>query len=151
MNSRTKNSLIIIGTLLIGIIIGTLISGRYTKIRMDSIRSGYSDQGVFDNMMRVIDPSPQQMRDIEPAFDRYLERRRDRFNRHYDDQILNMQEFENEIRPCLNNGQIERLRMMKNRKQERFQNYNNKWNRQGRGQGRNREGRRSGGGGRRFN
>lgn len=136
MNSKTKNSLIIIGTLLIGIIIGFLVSGRFTAVRMDNMRTNFTDQGMYRHIFQAINPDAKQMKDIKPIFDKYSEIRKNQLYDHYENQRLMFKDFELELTPYLNQNQIERLHRMKNNFREKFPDFKQRKMNQGRGQGR---------------
>lgn len=135
MGFKLKNSLIIIATLILGIIIGFLISGRFTKVRLDKMKQNFTEQGMNRHMMKVLQPSPEQLEQIRPIFDKYGEMRREQLFEHHQLQQEIFQEFEQELKPHLNKEQIERLQEMKDGSRDRFPGMNNR-NRPGKGQGR---------------
>ena len=109
MQLKTKNTLSIIGTLLVGMLIGFLISGRLTKIRMENMRENFMQgSGVEGHLMRVLDPNEEQMEDIAPIFDEFSEIMRNQMFEHHTERELIFKDFENELKPHLNNAQIER-------------------------------------------
>lgn len=136
MNFRLKNSLIIVATLLLGIIIGFLVSGRFTKIRLDNMKQNFTDQGMNRHMMKVLQLNPEQLNEINPIFDKYAEIRRDQLFEHHKVQQKIFEDFEEELRPYLSQNQMERLQRMKESSRNKFPGFNNDRNRPGRGQGR---------------
>lgn len=136
MSFRLKNSLIIVATLILGIIIGFLVSGRFTKMRLDNMKQNFTDQGMNRHMMKVLQLSDDQMNEINPIFNKYAEIRRDQLFEHHELQQKIFEDFEEELRPHLSQDQIERLQRMKDSSRNRFPGFNNDRNRPGRGQGR---------------
>jgi len=141
MSSKLKNSLIIVATLLLGVIIGFLISGRFTKLRLDNMKLNFTEQGMNRHMMKVLQPSPEQLDEISPIFDKYGEIRREQLFEHHQVQQKIFKDFEEELIPYLNDDQIKRLKEMKEGGRDRFPGMNNR-NRSGKGQGRQQQHRR---------
>lgn len=136
MSFKLKNSLIIVTTLILGIIIGFLISGRFTKIRLDRMKQNFTEQGMNRHMMRVLQLSPEQMVETRPIFDKYGEIRREQLVEHYQFQQEIFEDFEEELRTYLSQDQMERLQRLKESSRNKFPGFNNDRNRPGRGQGR---------------
>ncbi len=82
MNLGLKNTLVIIRTLLLGVVIGFLVSGRLTRMRIENMRQDFARQGMDYRFMRTLKPSPEQLEDIRPIFDKYNEIRREQFEEH---------------------------------------------------------------------
>jgi len=123
MQLRTKNTLIIIGTLLMGILIGFLVSGRLTKMRMESMRQNFMQgNGMERHLMRVLDPSEEQLLDVAPIFDKYSEIMRNQMFDHQIEREKVFEDFQNELRPYLNQQQMDRLQNIKGEHNRRFQN-----------------------------
>lgn len=123
MELKTKNTLIIVGTLLIGILIGFLVSGRLTKMRMDSMRQNFMQGNAMErHLMRVLEPSEEQMHDIVPIFDKYSGIMRDQMFNHQLERERVFEDFQNELRPFLNQQQMDRLQNVKSDHNSRFQN-----------------------------
>ncbi len=133
MNLKIKNSLIVVGTLMIGIIIGFLINGRLTSMRMDNMRQIFIERGMEKQLMNTINPSQEQMKKIRPIFDNFEEKRRQQLFEHRDEQKVIFEEFENELKPLLSPEQFERLQQLKNKNRERIQGFNQGQMRKGRG------------------
>jgi hypothetical protein len=113
MNLRLKNTLVIVGTLLLGVVIGFLVSGRLTRIRIENMRQDFARQGMDYRFMRALDPSPEQMEDIRPIFDKYNEIRREQFEEHLERQRRIFGDFESELRPYLSPRQLEKMDRIK--------------------------------------
>lgn len=137
MNIKAKNSLIIIVTLIIGIVIGFLISGRVTNYRVENMRSDFTDQGMHSHLMRVIKPTPRQLEEIEPIFEKYANMRKEQLFNHLNSQKKMFRDFEMELKPFLDDDQILRIERMKHNYEDRFHNFKQGRMKNGRGQGRN--------------
>ena len=134
MNLKIKNSLIVVGTLMIGIIIGFLINGRLTSMRMDNMRQIFIERGMEKQLMNTINPSQEQMEKIRPIFDDFEEKRSQQLFEHRDEQRKIFEEFEDNLRPHLTSEQFERLQRLKDKNRERYQNFNQGPKGKGRGQ-----------------
>jgi Spy/CpxP family protein refolding chaperone len=132
MKVQTKSILILLVTLIIGIIMGTVGSG---MLRDSVIRSRMSDLRSpqrFSRMMeRIIQPTPEQQKQLREKFDQQHERvfeLSEKFRVQMDS--LNT-EFEHELKDILTREQLDRLsEFLKNRPRPM---------RPGRGEGRFRE------------
>ncbi len=127
---KTKSILIIAATLLIGFVIGFLVNGRITQQKFQH----FVNQDHFDafkcRMMDVIKPDEKQVKAIEPILDEYAEKVHLTMESSKSDiNSLNEKMIE-DLRPYLNEHQIERLEevhkrfnnMMRNkRRPHRFQ------------------------------
>lgn len=133
MDLRIKNTLIVVGTLLIGIIIGFLVNGRLTSMRMDNMRQNFIERGMERQLMNTINPSPEQMEKIMSVFNDFEEKRRRQLFKHRDEQREIFEEFENELKPYLSSEQLERLQELKDKNRKRFQDINQGPMRKGRG------------------
>lgn len=63
MNLQVKPTLIIIGTLLIGIVLGALMSGTLAERRHRKIRSMMRPDGFSEQLIEVIQPQDNEQRD----------------------------------------------------------------------------------------
>jgi len=68
MKLQLKNSLILTGTLLLGIIIGVLLSGRIMHSRVEHMKNFYTERGFNRQIMRAIKPTDKQMEQLRPVF-----------------------------------------------------------------------------------
>ena len=120
MNDKIKFSGIIIGTLLIGFVIGFLTNGRLVKSRIDRMQSFYTEKGANRAFMRVLDPLPEQMEKIRPILQQHARQNKELLKHHRSEQQALFLELENELRPLLTDEQMEKLEELKYRWQERF-------------------------------
>jgi hypothetical protein len=62
MNLQIKPTLIIIGTLLLGIVLGVLISGTFAEQRFRRMHSMMRPHGFAEDLIQVIQPNDEQQR-----------------------------------------------------------------------------------------
>jgi len=120
MNDKIKFTGIIIGTLLIGFVIGFLTNGRLVKSRIDNMQSFYTEKGADRAFMRVLNPTPEQMEQIRPILHRHAQQNRELLGHHRSEQQALFVELEDELRPLLTEVQMERLEELKHRWKQRF-------------------------------
>lgn len=133
MNNKIKFTGIIIGTLLIGFVIGFLTNGRLVKSRIDKMQSFYTEKGANQAFIRVLDPTPEQMEKIRPILQRHAQQNRELLTNHRIEQQAFFLELEDELRPFLTQEQMERLEGLKDRWHQRF---NRSGEKRGKGSGR---------------
>lgn len=126
MNNKLKYSLIIISTLLIGFIIGFLVSGRLTHQRMEKMKQNYADQGFAHDFMHMIKPTPEQREELKPIFERYGDLNREMVQENIEAQRELFEGLEEEITPFLNEEQLERLQRFKKHWRDRRSNKRHK-------------------------
>lgn len=125
MNLQLKNSLILTGTLIIGIVLGVLISGRVMQSKMANFRNFYTEQGFSRQLMNVIRPNEEQRKQLEPVFREQAKRNHELFIQCRENHHRLMEQFRQELNLYLTADQMKRLdrmerRMRKNRP-ENFQ------------------------------
>ncbi|PLX01665.1 MAG: hypothetical protein C0595_14085 [Marinilabiliales bacterium] len=127
MNLQLKNTLIIIATLFLGIIIGFLVNGRLSQIRIDNMRQNYAQKGMDYRFLRALNPTDKQMKVIRPIFDKYNNIRMENLEEHWKTEREIFDNFEEELKPHLTTEQINRLSRIKqkfNNKPPGFENHN---------------------------
>ena len=109
MNPGSRNTLIIIGTLILGFAIGFLVNGWLTRIRIDNMRQDFAQRGMQRQIMRIIQPDAAQMKELQPIFDKYNTIRLENMESHFEQQRKIFNEFKSEIKPCLRKDQLMKL------------------------------------------
>lgn len=109
MNKKLKILSILILTLLIGVIIGFLISGRITSHRIESMKSNYKETGFGKEIMRIIKPTQEQRQLIAPIFRQYAQKNRELMGTMHEEQMLVFDELKESLKEVLDDDQIERL------------------------------------------
>ncbi len=140
MNLKLKNTLIILATLFLGIVIGFLINGRLSQMRIDSMRENFTQKGMDYSFMRALDPTPSQMENIRPILDKYNDIRMENLETHWKQQKEILDAFESEIKPYLTDQQIKKLNSLKQNYKNRQYNFKKHKRKNGsnrRGQNRN--------------
>lgn len=134
MKTKFKYSLILVSTLLIGMVVGFLISGRITSTRVDKMKSYYTDMGFDRELINIIRPTPEQRKKIAPILKKHATLNREMMEDFHEGQVELFLELKEELAEYLDDTQINQLdRKLDNRK-HRFQNQKN--NRKGKGRGR---------------
>ncbi len=139
MNLKLKNSLILTGTLILGIIIGVLISGRAMHYKMNNARSFYTERGFNRQLMRVIKPTDKQMKQLRPLFQKQAKKNQTLFKRCKEKRDELFIEFRNELENYITDEQMERFDRMQKKRELMHKNVNS----QGRGRGERSHGRQS--------
>ena len=115
MNSKLKNSLILVGTLLIGLVLGVLISGRVMHSKVANFRNFYTEQGFNRQIMNVIRPTEQQRKQLQPVFRAQAKRNHDLFIQCRENHRDLMEQFKQELNQYLTAEQMKRLERMEMR------------------------------------
>lgn len=124
MKPKLKNSLVIVITLLIGFALGILVSGRYTKARIDRLKNFYTEQGFNREFIRVLEPSPEQREELRPILRKYSELNRELLSTHKEEQVELFKNLKSEMWPYLTEAQKERLERFKMQREKRLKRRN---------------------------
>ncbi len=114
MNLQIKNSLILAGTLILGIIIGVLISGRVIHSRVENMRNFYTEQGFNRQIMKVIKPTEEQKKQLRPLFREQAKKNHELFTECRNKRKVLMEQFKSELEGYLTDEQMLRLEKMEN-------------------------------------
>ncbi|NQU32851.1 MAG: hypothetical protein HQ521_06420 [Bacteroidetes bacterium] len=109
MNKRLKIFLLFITTLLIGIIIGFLISGRMISHRIEKMNNYYSETGFGREIMRVIKPTEEQREQIIPILKKHAGLNSELMGDYHAEQRELFLKLKEELQEILNDDQINRL------------------------------------------
>ena len=112
---KTKSTLIIIATLIVGIIIGFLINGLITHNRYKRFVEYRKEEGFKSRFYKHFDLTGDQKELIDPIMDKYAKMNSTLmtdFRKKFDS---TMSEFHNEVEPYLTPEQIERMEQSKDR------------------------------------
>ena len=115
MNLQLKNSLILAGTLIIGLVLGVLISGRVMHSKMTNFRNFYTEQGFNRQIMKVIRPTEEQRKQLDPVFRAQAKRNHDLFIQCRESHRELMEQFKQELNQYLTAEQMKRLERMEMR------------------------------------
>lgn len=117
MNLKVKNTLIISGTLVLGLILGMLICGRYTKMRLNNFRNFYTEKGFVKQFVKTVHPSPEQMKQLKPLFKENLDKNRALIKECKENKRMLYQEFRKKASEILTPEQLEKLDKLEQRHQ----------------------------------
>lgn len=123
MKVRTKSTLIVVGTLMFGMVLGALLTGTFLIHRLKSIQEMRTSAGLTEEILKVIEPSDAtQEADIRHILNEKtvkIEDLRLRYTNEALDSIrFVIQELQDALNPILSTDQQNRL----NSRIEQFQN-----------------------------
>jgi hypothetical protein len=112
MKKTVTYTSIIITTLLIGFIIGFLVSGRLAKKRIQKMRSDFREQGFNRKVMRALDPTPEQMEQLRPILKKHAKMQKEMMSSMRASQDALFSEFRADVQPYLTEEQVKKLDRM---------------------------------------
>ena len=114
MNLKVKSSLIIIVTLIIGIVLGIILSQLFFRPprMIDRIAELRSPEGFLERFERIINPSESQKDKIREILNKHFERLHDQSQKFRDQFVELNDSLRIELEPILNDAQKERLDKM---------------------------------------
>ena len=120
MKLQVKSALIIIGTLVIGMILGGLISGMIRSQSHGKRAEGPRGDRFGRMMNRIIQPDESQAAEVQAVMDRYAPKFADQHQRHKGEMQGLIDSLNVELEPILTEEQINRLQKWKKRFSRRF-------------------------------
>ncbi|MFA8299163.1 MAG: hypothetical protein ACEPOV_03290 [Hyphomicrobiales bacterium] len=121
-------------TLIIGILLGFVISRGIFINRFERSLKGATPQGFVNRFYRIIRPTDNQRSKIDPVLNKYGQRIDDLTFDYKGDIKETMDSFEKEVKPLLTPAQYERI-IMEKYKRGRRRKHLNKYFKRGRGSG----------------
>ena len=109
MKTKTKSSLIIISTLLIGIVLGFLLKSWITENRFDKFKSRRGPEGLVKMLNEVIQPDEHQKAEIEPVLRKFQIRFQEVMTMSRKEMAVTIDSLRSELKPLLNEEQLERF------------------------------------------
>jgi hypothetical protein len=109
---KTRSVLILVGTLIIGVALGMLISVQIQNAQMKKFRSFGSREGFKEATFQIIQPTPEQQSKIEAIIDDFACKNDSLRKEYRTDFISLMKRYHEELYPLLTQKQIERLEKM---------------------------------------
>lgn len=109
MTYKTKSTFILLGTLIIGIIIGALVSGTIRDKRERRFEHMLPRERFFDFMERVIQPTEQQRHQFETIMKKYSEKMAKLFDQHQDQLFAIYDSMRTELKAVLTDEQRQRF------------------------------------------
>jgi len=120
MNIKSKYTLSLVGVLVIGLILGFLLSGLLIRSRIHHLQGYYTEQGFRQELMRVLRPSPDQIKRMRPVLMNYGRQNRDNMMEYRKRQRKLMLDLRQDLRPILSPVQNRRLKELQMRWNQRF-------------------------------
>jgi hypothetical protein len=115
---KTKPVLLILGTLIIGFILGMLTSAQIRYHKLNPVRVFFSEERFREGFYKAIQPDEQQKARIDLVLDKYARINGELQSTFRKELDSNMKEFRKEIDTYLTRDQITRLREMDERRQQ---------------------------------
>lgn len=112
---KTKFTFMLIGALLLGLLIGMLVTGRYTRHKVVQIKELGTPEGMHRQFYKLIDPSVEQEALIRPVLYEYATQSQEMRQRHWDEHKELFRQVQEKLEPLLDEEQLERLENFKNR------------------------------------
>jgi len=120
MNNKQKYILSLLAVLVIGMVLGILITGRIVNRRVDRLQEYFTEQGFGRQFMMVLDPTPKQMAKIRPILRNYAMKNHENMIQYRKGQAELMINLQKDLKPYLTSDQIRRLEDLRNRWDRRF-------------------------------
>jgi ADP-heptose:LPS heptosyltransferase len=115
---KTKPVIVIVGTLIIGFILGMLTSAQIRYHRLKPVRVYFSEERFREGFYRAIQPDEKQKAKIDLVLDKYARMNGDLQNNFRKELDASMSSFRKELDLNLTKEQQARLKDMDDRRQE---------------------------------
>lgn len=115
---KAKPVLLVIGTLIIGFVLGMLTSAQIRLHKLNPVRVFFSEERFREGFYKTIQPDEKQKAKIDLILDKYAKINSDLQNNFRQEMDLNMTEFRKEIDSNLTKEQLARLKEMDERRQQ---------------------------------
>jgi hypothetical protein len=109
MTVKTKIALTVIGTLLVGIVVGAVGSAALVDWRMSRIAEGDIRDRFIQSCQRELNLTPQQQDSVTVILDRWGNRQRDLFHQHFQAAKALVDSMKAELAPVLTAEQLAKL------------------------------------------
>ena len=116
MNTKLKYTLAFVAVLLIGFVLGFLVSGRLIHSRVNRMQKYYTNQGFRYEFRRLLHPSPEQLKQMKPVLEEYGQKNRENMMLFRQRQQQLMKSLHHDLKPFLSPVQVKRLEMMEQRR-----------------------------------
>lgn len=109
MKTRTKSVFIILGTLIIGIILGGFLTGAIVRHRLNRIAESQTRPGFVRIMEHIIKPTDKQKKEIRPILQKTAHRLTQVYLQKRKEMVQIGDSLRNELKPYLTDKQFNRL------------------------------------------
>jgi len=120
MINKRKYVISLFAVLFIGFVLGYLVNGRLTRMHISKMQNYFTVRGFNRALIRIIEPTPQQMKQLDPILKKYARKNRRRMFEMRMAQKNSFDSLEMELKPYLTPAQIERFEKYKKRRQKHF-------------------------------
>lgn len=115
---KVKSILFLIATLIIGFVLGMLVSAQIRFHRLNPVRLFFSEERFREGFYRALQPDEKQKEKIDVVLDKYARINSELQSNFRKEFEANMKNFRKEIDTYLTSDQIERLKEIDKRRQE---------------------------------
>ncbi len=122
MNTKLKYTLAFAVVLLIGFVLGFLVSGRLIHSRVNHMQKYYTEKGFRYEFMRLLHPSPEQLQKMRPILEDYAQKNRENMMFFREQQRQLIKNLHHDLRPFLSTEQVRRLEIMEHRRMRFMRN-----------------------------
>jgi hypothetical protein len=122
MNTKLKYTLAFVAVLLIGFILGFLVSGRLIHSRVNRMQKYYTEKGFRYEFMRLLHPSPEQLEKMRPILEDYAKKNRENMMFFRGQQRQLIKDLHHDLKPFLSPKQVKRLEIMEHRRMRFMRN-----------------------------
>lgn len=112
---KTQLFWMIFGAFLLGIIIGILVTGRYTRHKVVQIKEMGTPEGMHKRFYKLIEPDDVQRTGVKSVLKEYAAQSESLRLTHWQEQKQLYEEMVESLTPMLNQDQIERLQRFQER------------------------------------
>jgi hypothetical protein len=124
---KTKSVFLIVGTLIIGFILGMLTSAQLRYQKLKPVRVFFSEERFREGFYKIIQPDEQQKAIIEQVLDKYAKMNSDLQNKFRNEMDVNLKAFNKELDSKLTREQVARLKEMDEKREEMMRQYRKNW------------------------
>jgi hypothetical protein len=124
---KTKSTFLIIGTLIIGFILGMLTSAQLRYQKLKPVRVFFSEDRFREGFYKIIQPDEKQKVVIEQVLDKYAKMNSDLQNKFRNEMDANLKAFNKELDSKLTKEQVARLKEMDEKREEMMRQYRKNW------------------------
>ncbi len=122
MKTKLKYTLAFVAVLLIGFILGFLVSGRLIHSRVNRMQKYYTKKGFRYEFRRVLHPTQEQIKKMQPVLQNYAQKNRKNMMLFRAQQQRLMENLHHDLKPFLTPEQIHRLEIMEKRRMRFMKN-----------------------------
>jgi hypothetical protein len=116
---KTKITMMLTGALILGILIGVLATGHYTRQKVVRIKEMGTPDGMHKRFQQLLDADEEQYEQLKPYLDEFAERSQQMRKRHWTERTALFTEMQEKMQPLLTDEQYDRLESLKNRPSHR--------------------------------